>query len=46
MKSKHIIKVGEKSYGKSLHFGNRESKVVFKSRVKYSRKNKHGIEQE
>jgi hypothetical protein len=38
---KNTIKVGDKSYEKSLRFGNRKLQVVAKSRKVYTRKPKH-----
>ena len=38
---KNVIKVGDKSYARSLQFGNRKLRVVAKNRKTYSRKVKH-----
>jgi hypothetical protein len=38
---KNFIKVGDKTYAKTLRFGNQKAKDVFKNKNKYSRKSKH-----
>lgn len=38
MNTKRIIRVGDKSYERTIQFGNRKKKTVFKNRLAYDRK--------